>query len=93
MLHFIQRYRCIQAGNEAVWIAFGRSQNARVVKSEVLAVLFRQFRRLHQGALPGLTSAVYQDSRRVCQSIQKPGDKVAMNHSVIIIHNVEDNQP
>jgi hypothetical protein len=25
---------------------------------------------LHQSALAGLTGAVYQDSRRVCQSIQ-----------------------
>jgi hypothetical protein len=70
MLHFIQSDWSIQAGNEAVGIALGSGQNTWIVEGEVLAILFRQFRRLHQSALAGLTGAVYQDSRRVCQSIQ-----------------------
>ena len=58
MLHFIQRDRHVQASNEAVGVTFGSRQNARIIEGEILAVLFRQIRRLHQGAFPGLTCAI-----------------------------------
>jgi len=93
MLCFIERDRHIQAGNKSVGIALGRGQNAWIVEGEVLAILLRQFRRLHQSALPGLTGTVYQDSRRVCESIQEPVDKVATKHGSIIDQMMGDNQP
>ena len=91
MLHFIQGDRRVQTGNEAVGIALGRRQNARIIKRQILAALFHQFRRLHQSALAGLPGAVDQDRRRVRQSLEEMFGNVATNHVGIINHNTDDN--
>src|ERR1035441_5561928 len=43
MLHFIQRDRHVQSGNETVRIALGSRQNARIIEGEVLAGLSPPF--------------------------------------------------
>jgi hypothetical protein len=93
MLHFIERDRHVQSGNESVGIALGSRQNAGIIEGEILAALLRQFRRLYQGAFPGLTGAVNQNSRRVCQSVKEPVNNVATKHIDIINQDADDNQP
>jgi hypothetical protein len=93
VLYFIQSDRHVQPGNETVGIAPGSRQNAGIIEGELLTVLPRQFRRLHQGAFPGLSGAVDQNGRRVCQSIEKPVDNLATKHNALIHQSLDDNQP
>jgi hypothetical protein len=58
MLNFIQCDRHFQASNEAVGIAFGSRQNARIIEGEILTAWACQFRSLHQGAFSRLAGAI-----------------------------------
>ena len=93
MLHFVKGDGRVQTGNEAVGVALGRCQNAGIVKRQIMAALFHQFRRLHQSAFAGLPGAIDEDGRRVRQSLEEMFGNVATNHGCIINHNADDNQP
>jgi hypothetical protein len=74
----------LEAGDEAVGITLGGSENARVVKGQVLAVLFPKFRRLDKGAFSCLPGSVQQNGGCIGERVLEPPYKMTVKRAGIM---------